>query len=69
MKLSEMRGLTDADFGREVAARKKELMELRFQGAVGNLEKPHRVSVLRREVAQLLTVQAEQARGQAEGSK
>ncbi|MGI8747022.1 MAG: 50S ribosomal protein L29 [Deinococcus sp.] len=69
MKLSEMRELDAGRFGQEVAARKKELMELRFQGAVGNLEKPHRVSVLRREVAQLLTVQAEQARGQAEGSK
>lgn len=69
MKLSEMRELDAARFGQEVAARKKELMELRFQGAVGNLEKPHRVSVLRREVAQLLTIQAEQTRGQAEGSK
>ena len=68
MKLSEMRGLDAGRFAQEVAARKKELMELRFQGAVGQLEKPHRVSVLRREVARLLTVQAEQARG-IQGSK
>lgn len=62
MKLSEMRELDAATFVKEVADRKKELMELRFQGAVGNLEKPHRVTQLRREVAQLLTVQSEQLR-------
>ena len=62
MKLSEMRELDAATFAKEVADRKKELMELRFQGAVGNLEKPHRVTQLRREVAQLLTVQSEQLR-------
>ncbi len=67
MKLSEMRALSADDFAKEVAARKKELMELRFQGAIGNLDKPHRVPQLRREVAQLLTVQSEKLADQ--GSK
>ena len=67
MKLSEMRALGADDFAKEVASRKKELMELRFQGAIGNLEKPHRVPQLRREVAQLLTIQTEKNR--LEGSK
>ena len=62
MKLSEMRALDAAAYAAEVTARKKELMELRFQGAVGNIDKPHRVSELRREIAQLLTVQSEQQR-------
>ncbi|WP_425145900.1 50S ribosomal protein L29 [Deinococcus sp.] len=62
MKPSDMRGLDAATFGAEVSARKKELMELRFQGAVGNLDKPHRVAQLRREIAQLLTIQGEHAR-------
>lgn len=61
MKLSEMRALSADDFSKEVASRKKELMELRFQGAIGNLDKPHRVPQLRREVAQLLTIQAEKS--------
>jgi large subunit ribosomal protein L29 len=65
MKLSEMRALGEADFAKEVTARKKELMELRFQGAIGNLEKPHRVTILRREVAQLLTIETEK-QGQTE---
>lgn len=64
MKPSEMRGLGAADFDREIAARKKELMELRFQGAMGNLAQPHRVKQLRREVAQLNTIKGELTRGQ-----
>ena len=61
MKLNEMRALGGADFGREVSARKKELMELRFQGATGQLANSSRVRELRKEIAQLLTVQTEQA--------
>ena len=62
MKPSEMRNLSDADFAREIDARKKELMELRFQGAMGQLAQPHRVRQLRREVAQLNTIRGEQGR-------
>lgn len=62
MKLSDMRALSGGDFDREVQARKKQLMELRFQGAVGQLAQPHRVKLLKREIAQLLTVKAEKER-------
>jgi len=57
-----MRNLSDADFAREIDARKKELMELRFQAAMGQLAQPHRVRQLRREVAQLNTIRSEQRR-------
>ena len=63
MKLSEMRQLDASAFEQEVANRKKELMELRFQAAVGQLANPARVRQLRREVAQLLTIQGEVAQG------
>ncbi|CAM4328694.1 50S ribosomal protein L29 [Deinococcus marmoris] len=61
MKPSEMRELGADKFASEIENRKKELMELRFQAAMGNLEKPHRVTQLRREVAQLNTIRHEQA--------
>lgn len=60
MKLSDMRSLKAEDFQKEIEARKKELMEMRFQGAMGNLAQPHRVKQLRREVAQLNTIRREQ---------
>ncbi|GGM04104.1 50S ribosomal protein L29 [Deinococcus aerophilus] len=62
MKPSEMRELKAEDFQTEIEARKKELMELRFQAAMGNLAQPHRVRQLRREVAQLNTIRGEQGR-------
>lgn len=63
MKPSEMRNLKADEFAKEIEARKKELMELRFQAAVGNLAQPHRVTQLRREVAQLNTIRREQVVG------
>lgn len=62
MKPSDMRALKAEDFAKEIESRKKELMELRFQGALGNLAQPHRVQQLRREVAQLNTIRSELAR-------
>ncbi|WP_293914600.1 50S ribosomal protein L29 [Deinococcus sp.] len=62
MKLSELRAVDAANVSQEIASRKEELMKLRFQGAVGNLAQPHRVRQLRKEVAQLLTIQGEKSR-------
>ncbi|MFK7602421.1 50S ribosomal protein L29 [Deinococcus sp. AJ005] len=67
MKPSEMRELGADKFASEIESRKKELMELRFQAAMGNLEKPHRVTQLRREVAQLNTIRHEQAQAVQNG--
>ncbi len=62
MKLNELRNIEAGNVNKEVAARKEELMKLRFQGAVGQIEQPHRIQQLRKEVAQLLTIQAERQR-------
>lgn len=59
MKLSEMRKLSVAELQKEVMARKKELMELRFQASIGQLDKNHRVRETKREIARLLTVLTE----------
>ncbi|PTA67041.1 50S ribosomal protein L29 [Deinococcus arcticus] len=66
MKPSEMRNLKADDFAREIESRKKELMELRFQAAMGTLSQPHRVQQLRREVAQLNTIKSELSKQQGE---
>ncbi|MBZ9715062.1 MULTISPECIES: 50S ribosomal protein L29 [Deinococcus] len=66
MKPSDMRNLGAEDFAREIDSRKKELMELRFQAAMGTLAQPHRVQQLRREVAQLNTIRAELSKKQGE---
>lgn len=67
MKPSEMRNLSMSDFDKEIASRKQELMELRFQASMGTLAQPHRVKVLRREVAQLNTIRSERQREESQG--
>ena len=64
LKVSEMRALEGADLHKEVQSRKRELMELRFQSAIGQLANPARVKILRREVAQLLTIMGQNSMGQ-----
>ena len=67
MKPSEMRELPLCDFDKEIASRKKELMELRFQASLDTLSQPHRVKILRREVAQLNTIRSERQREESQG--
>ncbi|GEM87403.1 MAG: 50S ribosomal protein L29 [Thermaceae bacterium] len=62
-KLSDLRKLAPADLQKRVMDSKKELMELRFQASIGQLDKNHRVREVKREVAQMLTVLGEKARG------
>lgn len=69
MKPSDMRNLKADDFAKEIESRKKELMELRFQGALGNIAQPHRVKQLRREVAQLNTIRREQVVASLKGEQ
>jgi large subunit ribosomal protein L29 len=64
MKLSEQmkafRGMDASSLEAEIAARKEELMKLRFQQAVGNIPNPARLNTLRKEVARLATLRSEQ---------
>lgn len=63
MKPSELRKLSIADLQKRVEDSKKEQMELRFQSSIGQLDKNHRVSEVGREIARMLTIVGEKARG------
>ena len=56
MKMGEIRKLTTEDLNKKLEENKKELFNLRFSSATGNLEKPHRIKELRHEVAKIKTV-------------
>ena len=55
MKMEEIRKMSEKDILKKIDEDKTELFNLRF-AASGSLEKPHRVSMLRHEVARLKTV-------------
>jgi len=56
MKISEIRELSNEEINAKLKESKEELINLRFQQATGNLEKPSRIRDLRHTVARLKTV-------------
>ena len=56
MKIKEIRELTTEELVKKINESKEELLNLKFQQATGNLEKPHRINELRKTVARLKTV-------------
>ena len=62
MKMSDVKGLSKDQLKDEILKAKKEQLNLRFQRASGQLEKPSRIRELRRDVARLKTAQSAQTR-------
>ena len=56
MKIDEVRRLTPDQLSDQLLSLKKEQFNLRFQAATGQLEKTHRVEVIRRDIARIKTV-------------
>jgi len=59
MKPNEIRNLSPEEIQDEVNRRREELLELRFQAAVGQVTNPRRIRAAKREIARLLTISGE----------
>ena len=58
-KTEDFRTKTDDELATQLNELKKEQFNLRFQTATGQLEKPARVRVVRRDIARIKTLQGE----------
>jgi len=56
MNIDDVRRLTPDELSDQLLSLKKEQFNLRFQAATGQLEKTHRVQVIRRDIARIKTV-------------
>ena len=56
MKNNEIRDLTSEEITKKIEEYKEELFNLRFSQATGNLEKPSRITELRKLVARMKTI-------------
>jgi large subunit ribosomal protein L29 len=56
MKISELRDLSNEELQAKAADIKKELFNLRVQQAMGQIENPMRLRMLRRDIAKAKTV-------------
>ncbi|MDG4890815.1 50S ribosomal protein L29 [Mesorhizobium sp. WSM4887] len=61
MKAEDIRTKTQDQLADDLAALKKEQFNLRFQKATGQLEKTARVKQVRRDIARIKTIAAEEA--------
>ncbi len=59
MKSNEARNLNAEEIKEAVDERREELLDLRFQSAVGQSTNPRRIRAAKREIARLLTVARE----------
>ena len=65
MKFDELTKQSDDQLVDQLAELKREQFNLRFQSATNQLEKPSRVRVVRKSIAQIKTLQNQRARDQA----
>jgi large subunit ribosomal protein L29 len=56
MKIDEVRGLTPDQLSETLINLKKEQFNLRFQKATGQIEKTHRVDLVRKDIARIKTI-------------
>jgi len=59
MKAKELRELTNEELERKLAETRHELFNLRFQSATGALENLARITLVKHEIARILTVRTE----------
>ena len=67
MRTRELRELSDDELGQQLADRREELFNLRFQDATGALDNTARLKQTKREIARILTLQSERALGLERG--
>ncbi len=56
MKVTDIRNMTAEELNAKLAELKKELFNLRFQHAVNQLENPHKITEVKRDIARVMTV-------------
>ena len=63
LRTKDLRDLTNEELLGRLADTRKELFNLRFQSATGQLENTAQLKLTRREIARILTLQYERADG------
>ena len=56
MKANELRAMTQEELTTKLAELKKELFNLRFQHAINQLENPHKIEEVKRDIARVMTI-------------
>ncbi|MDN3645030.1 50S ribosomal protein L29 [Pontixanthobacter aestiaquae] len=68
-KIEDLRTKTDDQLSADLTELKREQYNLRFQAATNQLERPARIKEVRREIAQIKTLQTERQSASASAAK
>ena len=60
LKASDLRSLPAAELRQKAEGLTKELMTIRLKAKIGGIEKPHRIRLLKRDLARIATIAREQ---------
>ena len=56
MKASELKEMTSAELSSKLKELKSELLNLRFQNAINQLDNPHKIEQTKKDIARVMTV-------------
>ena len=59
MKATELRAMSAKDLETKLADLKQELFNLRFQHAINQLDNPHKIADVKKDIARVMTIQRE----------
>jgi len=62
LKANELRDLSDEELVERMRETRKQLFNLRFQHATGQLDNPRKLRLVRQDIARIMTVQGERER-------
>ena len=65
MKINEIREKTTEELNAELRAKKDALLHLRFQHAINQLDNPHKMTEVKRDIARVMTVLQEMKKEEA----
>jgi large subunit ribosomal protein L29 len=65
VKPSELRGMTVDELEQKEQDLRKELFNLRFQAATGEIENPMRIRAVRKNIAKVLTIRSEKLKAKS----
>ncbi|MBE0428942.1 MAG: 50S ribosomal protein L29 [Thermoleophilia bacterium] len=64
MKANELRDLSDDELSEKLSDSRKQLFNLRFQQATGQLDNPRKLRLVRQDIARILTVKNQRLAGE-----
>jgi len=67
VKSSELRAMTVEEMSQKENDLRRELFNLRFQQATGEIENPMRIRAVRKDIAKVLTVKSEKMKREEKG--